>query len=78
MSLITLVKKHSTRFFVAGILLIFTSCGSFQYAGAYEDGIYSESNSAEQNQGEANSSTNASDYYQNYLQKSRKFIPKTE
>lgn len=71
MSFIALVKKHSTRFFVAGILLSFTSCGSFQYVGIYEDGIYHESVSVEQNQNEDYTS---SSYYKNYFkEKSQNF-----
>jgi hypothetical protein len=41
------------------------SCGSFQYAGTYNDGIYNDSNNTYED--EVESSNNYSEYYKNYF-----------
>jgi hypothetical protein len=67
MSFINIVKKQLILFLAVGIILNFTSCGSFQYAGTYEDSIYSESNPEEQKQEKADNFSNSSEYYKNYF-----------
>ena len=48
MKFITFLKKQMTLALAVGVLLSLNSCGSFQYSGIYEDGIYSESKPAQQ------------------------------
>jgi hypothetical protein len=66
MSFITTFKKQFIQFIAIVILLNFASCSSFQYAGTYEDSIYSESNLEEQ-EDETTNPSNASEYYKNYF-----------
>ena len=67
MKFITYLKKQWALVFVVGVLLSFTSCGSFQYAGTYEDGIYSDSEPKVQTNETADNTSNSSDYYKNYF-----------
>jgi hypothetical protein len=66
MSFIITIKKQFIQFIAIVILLNFASCSSFQYAGTYEDSIYSESNPEELEE-ETNNPSNASLYYENYF-----------
>ncbi|MDG4716457.1 hypothetical protein [Winogradskyella marincola] len=64
------ITKHKLPFFVAlGLITVLTSCGSFQYAGYDDDGIYSSEdyNTTEVEQPVVTTSTNDSDYYKNYF-----------
>ena len=67
MKFITFLKKQLALVFVVGVLLNFTSCGSFQYSGIYDDGIYSETKPVEQVQETVDNTSNSSDYYKNYF-----------
>ena len=68
MSFTSLINKQSILFSITGILFTFTSCGSFQYAGTYEDGIYSDSAPVDQNYNNIDNSSSASNYYKNYFE----------
>ncbi|MCB0399163.1 MAG: hypothetical protein KDD26_05960 [Winogradskyella sp.] len=64
------ITKHKLPFFVAiGLMAVLTSCGSFQYVGYDDDGIYSSEDydTANVEQPVATTSTNDSDYYKNYF-----------
>ncbi len=74
MKFITFLKTQLGQVFVVGIILSFTSCGSFQYSGIYEDGIYSDSSPVnlpvEQSKKTAANSDNTSagsNYYSTYF-----------
>ena len=67
MKFITFLKKQMALAFGVGVLLSFNSCGSFQYSGIYDDGIYSESVPAQQANETVDNSSNSSDYYKNYF-----------
>lgn len=67
MKFITYKKKQMTLAFVVGVLLSFNSCGSFQYSGIYDDGIYSESTPTEQVNETVDNTSNSSEYYKNYF-----------
>ena len=65
-----IITKHKLPFFVAlGLMTVLTSCGSFQYVGYDNDGIYSSEdyNTTDVEQPVATTSTNDSDYYKNYF-----------
>lgn len=62
--------KQKLPFFVAlGLMAVLTSCGSFQYVGYDNDGIYSSEDydTADVEQPVTTTSTNDSDYYKNYF-----------
>ena len=63
--------KQKLPFFVAlGLTAVLTSCGSFQYAGYDNDGIYSSEEynyNTEVEEPVATTSTNDSNYYKNYF-----------
>ena len=67
MKFITFLKKQMALAYVVGVLLSFTSCGSFQYSGIYDDGIYADSNPTEQVQETVDNTSTSSDYYKNYF-----------
>ena len=55
-------------FFVAlGLMAVLTSCGSFQYAGYNNDGIYSDTYEAPVEEPVVMTSTDDSNYYKNYF-----------
>jgi len=63
------ITNQKLPFFVAlGLMAVLTSCGSFQYAGYDNDGIYSDSyQKTEVEQPVATTSTTDSNYYKNYF-----------
>ena len=63
------ITKQKLPFFVAlGLLAVLTSCGSFQYAGYDNDGVYNTGqNDNNVEQPVATTSTNESSYYKNYF-----------
>lgn len=67
MKFITFLKKQMALTFGVGVLLSFSSCGSFQYSGIYDDGIYSESVPAQPANETVDNSSNSSEYYKNYF-----------
>ena len=67
MKFFTFLKKQMTLVFVVGVLLSLTTCGSFQYAGIYDDGIYSDSEPAKEVTETADNTSYSSDYYENYF-----------
>ena len=67
MKFFTFLKKQMTLVFVVGVLLSLTSCGSFQYSGIYDDGIYSDSEPAKEVTETADNTSYSSDYYENYF-----------
>ena len=67
MKFITFLKKQMTLALAVGVLLSLNSCGSFQYSGIYEDGIYSESKPAQQVNETVDNTSNSSEYYKNYF-----------
>lgn len=67
MKFITFSKKQSALGLAVGVLLSFTSCGSFQYSGIYDDGIYSETKPAEDVRETVENTTSSSEYYKNYF-----------
>jgi hypothetical protein len=77
MKFITFLKKQLTLVFIVGMLLCLASCGSFQYSGIYDDGIYGDSNVVQQpteqtqgtvkNTSDSNTSSNTSNYYTTYF-----------
>lgn len=67
MKFITSLKKHMALLFVIGVLLSLTSCGSFQYSGIYDDGIYADSKPTEQVEETVENTSTSSDYYKNYF-----------
>ena len=77
MKFITFLKKQLTLVFVVGMLLCLASCGSFQYSGIYDDGIYGNSNVVQQpteypqgtvkNTSNSNTSSDTSNYYTTYF-----------
>ena len=67
MKFITFLKKQMALAFGVGVLLSFSSCGSFQYSGIYDDGIYSESVPAQPANETVDNSSNSSEYYKNYF-----------
>jgi hypothetical protein len=67
MKFITFKNKQLTFVFALGVLLSFTSCGSFQYSGIYADGIYADTPAVEQNNTAVNDASNSSNYYTNYF-----------
>ncbi|MBL87573.1 MAG: hypothetical protein CMO82_13055 [Winogradskyella sp.] len=65
-----IITKHKLPFFVAlGLMTVLTSCGSFQYVGYDNDGIYSSEdyNTTDVEQPVATTSSNDSEYYKNYF-----------
>ena len=65
-----IIKNQKLPFFVAlGLLVVLTSCGSYQYAGYDNDGIYSSNEGYEEEMDEpvTTTSTNGSNYYKNYF-----------
>ena len=67
MKFINYLKKQWALSFMVGLLLSFTSCGSFQYAGTYEDGIYADSEPVVRTNEAADNTSNSSEYYKNYF-----------
>ena len=66
-----IITKHKLPFFVAlGLMTVLTSCGSFQYVGYDNDGIYSSEdyNTTDVEQPVATTSSNDSEYYKNYFE----------
>jgi len=64
------ITKQKLPFFVAlGLMAVLTSCGSFQYAGYDNDGIYSTDKYEDENveQEVVTTSTDDSNYYKNYF-----------
>ncbi|MBT4915578.1 MAG: hypothetical protein HON66_02005 [Formosa sp.] len=61
------INKISKILCASVFFAMFISCGSFQYSGTYDDGIYNNSNSVDENQNEINRSSNSSEYYKNYF-----------
>ena len=55
-------KKINSLLYFFMISFFVFSCGSYQYVGIYEDGIYSDDDSSNQN-----SSLNTNDYYTDYF-----------
>ena len=55
-------KKINGLLYFFMISFFVFSCGSYQYVGIYEDGIYSDDDSSNQN-----SSLNTNDYYTDYF-----------
>ena len=64
------ITKQKLPFFVAiGLMAVLTSCGSFQYAGYDNDGIYATDDYDDTyvEQPVATTSTEDSNYYKNYF-----------
>lgn len=63
------ITNRKLPFFVAlGLMAVLTSCGSYQYAGYDNDGIYaSDDSDAEVEQPVVTTSTSDSNYYKNYF-----------
>lgn len=63
------ITKQKLPFFVAlGLMAMLTSCGSFQYAGYDNDGIYTtDDNNVEVERTVVSTSTDDSNYYKNYF-----------
>ena len=68
MSFTNFMIKLSTILCVSIVFTAFVSCGSFQYAGTYNDGIYNDSNNTYED--EVESSNNSSEYYKIISRKS--------
>ena len=67
MKFITSLTKQMPLAFVVGMLFSLSSCGSFQYSGIYDDGIYSDSDPVEEVTETSVNTSNSSDYYKNYF-----------
>jgi hypothetical protein len=68
------ITPEKLPFFVAlGLMAVLTSCGSFQYAGYDNDGIYSSETSNDDAVQETvvSLSSNDSNYYKNYFSENK-------
>lgn len=66
----TITRQKLPFFVTLGVLAMLTSCGSFQYAGYDNDGIYSTENyntEVVEQEPEVTTSTEDSNYYKNYF-----------
>jgi hypothetical protein len=69
----TFINQKLPFFVALGLVAMLTSCGSFQYVGYDDDGIYSSSEDYStdvEQQPVTTTSTNDSDYYKNYFAQS--------
>ncbi len=70
MKFITLLQRHKSVLFALLGFSFFASCGSYQYVGMSEDGIYGSSESVEYNtpvEDSATENTNGNSYYKDYF-----------
>ena len=70
MNFTTFLKKTSAYLIVFIGFSLVTSCGSYQYVGVYEDGIYGDSEAQDYNSNTTNDvseSVSGNSYYSDYF-----------